>query len=110
MSEPRPASGLLVSALLRRVAALSGHGAVLSRGDATAGAILLVLVDRGVTQRLVERGLKPDGGYGWIASGPKALEDSQALGDYLERRRRNDPDLWVVELDAPEDALAQLVE
>ena len=108
MTEARPASGLLVSALLRRISAAGGHGAVLSRGDATAGAILLVLADRGVTQRLLERGMTPDGSYGWVASGPKAIDDPTALSDYLERRRRNDPDLWVVELDAPEEALAAL--
>jgi hypothetical protein len=108
MNEARPASGLLVSALLRRVSAAGGHGAVLSRGDATAGAILLVLADRGVTRQLLERGVTPDGSYGWVASGPKAIEDPVALSDYLERRRRNDPDLWVVELDAPDEALAEL--
>jgi hypothetical protein len=108
MSEARPASGLLVSSLLRRIASEGGHGAVLSRGDATAGAILLVLAERGVTLRLVERGLAPDGGYGWIPSGPKSLDDPAALPDYLERRRRNDPDLWVVELDAPAASLVDL--
>lgn len=108
MSEPRPASGLLVSSLLRRVAAEGGNGAVLSRGDATAGAILLVLVDRGVTRRLVERGIAPDGSYGWLATGPKLLDDPSGLSDYLARRRRNDPDLWVVELDVATDLLADL--
>lgn len=108
MSQPRAASGLLVSALLRRVSAAGGHGAVLSRGDATAGAILLVLAERGVTRRLLERGMTPDGSYGWIASGPKAIDEPGALTDYLARRRRNDPDLWVVELDAPDDILSDL--
>jgi hypothetical protein len=106
--EARPASGLLVTALLRRVAAIGGHGAVLSRGDATAGAILLVLTERGVTRRLMERGMTPDGNYGWMVSGPKDFGDPSALSDYIARRRRNDPDLWVVELDAPEADLAEL--
>jgi hypothetical protein len=108
VTEARPASGLLVSALLRRVATAGGHGAVLSRGDATAGAILLILAERGVTRRLLERGVTPDGNYGWVQSGPKAIDDAAALSDYLARRRRNDPDLWVVELDAPEETLGDL--
>jgi hypothetical protein len=108
VTEARPASGLLVSSLLRRVAAEGGSGAVLSRGDATAGAILLVLADRGVTRRLVERGLAPNGAYGWLPAGPTAFDDPAILADYLARRRRNDPDLWVVELDAPADLLADI--
>lgn len=108
MTEPRPASGLLVSSLLRRVASEGGSGAVLSRGDATAGAILLVLADRGIIRRLVERGFASDGGYGWLPTGPAAFDDPAALTDYLARRRRNDPDLWVVELDAPADLLADI--
>jgi hypothetical protein len=106
VSEARPTSGLLVSSLLRRVAAEGGHGAVLARGDATAGGILLVLAMRGVTQRLVERGFAADGGYGWVPAGPKLSDDPAILADYLARRRRNDPDLWVVELDAAADLLA----
>lgn len=108
MSEARPAAGLLVSALLRRVAAAGGSGAVLARGDPTAGAILLVIAERGVTQRLLDRALSPDGSYAWVASGPGTLDDSAALSDYLARRRRNDPDLWVVELDGGGEALAEL--
>jgi len=104
----RPTSGLIVSGLLRRVAANGGNGAVLARGDATAGAILLVIADRGVVRRLVERGIMADGSNGWLATGPKLLGDPVILADYLDRRRRNDPDLWVVELDTPGDPLSDL--
>ena len=106
MSEARPASGLLVSALLRRVAAAGGNGTVLARGDATAGAILLVIAERGIAQRLLERALAPDGNYAWVAAGPKTMEDPATLAEYLARRRRTDPDLWVVELDGSAAALA----
>jgi len=102
----RPTSGLVVSGLLRRVAAGGGNGAVLARGDATAGAILLLIADRGVIRRLVERGVMADGSDGWRPAGPASFTDPATLADYLDRRRRNDPDLWVVELDAPDDPLA----
>ena len=108
MSAARAASGLLVSALLRQVGAGGGHGAVLARGDSTAGAILLVITDRGVTVRLLERALGPDDAYSWIQTGPAALSGPAALTDYIARRRRSDPDLWVVELDGPEATLAEL--
>jgi hypothetical protein len=97
----RPASGLLVSALIRRIEAAGGHAMVLARGDATSGAILLVIAERGVTLRMLERRLDFDGNYSWSPVGPASFEDPFALGDYVTRRRRTDPDLWVVELDAP---------
>lgn len=81
---------------------------MLARGDATAGAILLILVERGVTRRVVERGLNPDGSHGWLVAGPAAIEDADTLSEYIARRRRNDPDLWVVELDGPASVLADL--
>lgn len=96
---PRPATGLLVSALIRRIEATGGSAAVLAKGDATAGAILLVIAERGVTTKLLERALGPEGGYAWVAAGPKSFDEPASLTDYIARRRRSDPDLWVVELD-----------
>lgn len=98
----RLASGLLISALIRRIEAAGGHAMVLARGDRTAGAILLAIADRGVTLRLLERTMGPDGAYRWSPTGPSTFDDPLALGDYVARRRRTDPDLWVVELDSPE--------
>lgn len=99
---PRPASGLLVSALIRRVEAAGGNGAVLAKGDATSGAILLAIAERGRTVRLLERALSFEGAYHWVATGPTDFEEPGILSDYVARRRRSDPDLWVVELDAAE--------
>jgi hypothetical protein len=108
----RPASGLLVSALIRRVEQEGGNGMVLAKGDATSGAILLVIAERGVTLQLLERALRFDGSYHWTATGPASLEEPGALSDYVARRRRSDPDLWVVELDATDAAriAAELIE
>jgi hypothetical protein len=108
MSDARPAAGLLVSALLRRAAQAGGNAAVLARGDPTAGAILIVVAERGVTRNLLERALAPDGSYAWVPTGSKALDDPAALSDYIDRRRRNDPDLWVLEVDGAADILAEL--
>ncbi|WP_420138598.1 DUF1491 family protein [Sphingomonas sp.] len=92
----RLAAGMLVSALIRRVEELGGHGAVLAKGDATAGAVLIQLAERGVSGDLLERRLDQDGGYCWSPTGP---DNPEERGDYLARRRRSDPDLWVIELD-----------
>ena len=94
----RIASSVLVSGLLRRAQAEGGFGAVLAKGDATAGAVAVVLVERGVRKCLLERLLQPDGSYAWQAA-TQATEDDEEFRGLLERRRRFDPDLWVVELD-----------
>lgn len=98
----RLTAGMLVSALIRRIGAEGGNATVLAKGDSTAGAILLVIAERGVPQRLQERTLAIDGSYHWAQTGPAALAEPGVLDDYLARRRRSDPDLWVLELDAPD--------
>jgi len=62
--------------------------------------VLVVAQDRGQNTRLWERGIGPSGDVELIAAGPEG--DAQALTDYWTKRRRNDPDLWVVELDIPQ--------
>jgi hypothetical protein len=98
---PRLAAGMLVSALIRRVEASGGSAMVLARGDATAGAVMIQLADRGVTGALLERQVDLDGDYHWTPIGPA---DPGALPDYLARRRRSDPDLWIVEIDSADAA------
>ena len=92
MSDRLP-SGMLVSALLRRVNDAGGFGAVLAKGDAQGGAILVVAIDRNAPIRLLERGIGPDGRTVLIDSTP--AEDADG---YWQRRRARDPDLWVVEV------------
>ncbi len=107
--EPRLASSLLVTALLRRAEADGGFGTVIARGDATAGAIAVILTERGAHPRLFERMLQPDGRYGWEELSGRITE-GQELDALLERRRRFDPDLWIVELDivSPERFAAEM--
>ena len=94
----RLTSQIMVSALLRRAEADGGFGAVLARGDATAGAIMIVLAERGVRTALLERLLRPDGSYVWQETGSAGADD-EAFRLLIERRRRSDPDLWLLELD-----------
>ncbi|ATE63270.1 DUF1491 family protein [Rhizorhabdus dicambivorans] len=102
MTEPRPATGLLVSALIRRIEAEGGSAMVLARGDAIAGALLLLLADRGVLSGIAERMWRFDGGYGLDFVGPTDPDKPGVAADYIARRRKSDPDLWAVEIDHPE--------
>ena len=98
MSDRLP-SGVLVSAVLRRVNDAGGLGTVLAKGDAQGGAILVLARDRGARPRFLERGIGPGGKTTLLRSGPgdDALPDE--IDIYWQRRRQRDPDLWVIELD-----------
>ena len=101
MSPPRIAASVLAGALLRKAEGQGGFGAVLARGDATAGSILVILLEKGGNPRLLERLLRPDGSYAWQESGSHNIGNPREVPDFIARRRRYDPDLWVLELDIP---------
>jgi hypothetical protein len=94
--EPRLATSVLVGALLRQAQSDGGFGAVLAHGDDTAGSVLVILLERGGNPKLYERILQTGEGYRWVCSG-----DSPQVPELVARRRRFDPDLWVLELDVP---------
>lgn len=95
MTDPRLPARVEVSALLRLAEQGGGHGAVLARGDDDRGGILVEMRDREGTG-LWERLWRGDG-YRWSLL--EQADDKQQ--DYLQKRRRDDPDLWVVELFVP---------
>jgi hypothetical protein len=95
---PRIASSVLVGALIRRAESEGGFGAVVAKGDATAGAVAVILAERGRKACLLERALQPDGSYAWQSS-RQDIENEDEFQKSLDRKRRFDPDLWIVELD-----------
>lgn len=84
---------MLVTALLRRMNDGGGMGMVLAKGDAQGGGLLVIAVDADGRERVLERGLGPDGRTALIDSTP-----ANDIVSYWQRRRARDPDLWVVEL------------
>ena len=94
-------SGILVSALLKRVNDSGGMGMVRARGDAESGAILLLLNENNGSSKVMERALDPLGKVILVETGPADPADAKAREAYCRRRRDRDPDLWVVELDIP---------
>ena len=101
MSEPRIKSGLWVRVALRMGEQDGRYGTILRKGDADAGGILVVLRGReGLSVLSQVRGA--DGELGWLrATGPVPVEQSRA-DDYITRQIRFDPDLWVIEFEAPD--------
>lgn len=102
MSEtPCLPAGVEVSALVRQVNAQGGFATVIAKGEADAGTILLLLCENGQDQRVYERMPMADGTRGWHCAKRLDSEDPQSFHDWLERRRQQDRDLWIVELDIP---------
>lgn len=101
MTEPRLRSALLVNALARLADSQGGFAAVLARGDAEAGAVIVILAERGRKLRILERAMHGDGRYSWQNVGVQALANTEETEKFLARRRDFDPDIWLIELDIP---------
>lgn len=98
----RLATSVLVGGLMRKAEAEGGFAAVLAKGDPTAGAVIVILLERGILRLILERILQPDGAYKWQSVGGQAIEDiskNHEVPGFVARRRRFDPDLWAIELD-----------
>ena len=92
---------LEVSALVRQVQQEGGFAAVLAKGEPEAGTIMLVLVERGSPARAYERMPQPSGLRVWNLARMEDESDPAVFSAWLDRRRLQDPDLWIVELDIP---------
>lgn len=99
IEEPRLPARLEVAALIRLAQNGGGFAAVLKSGEEAAGTVLLVLTENGVNTRVYERMPQVDGSRAWHCSKIQDIENKQDFHDYLDRRGRQDPDLWIVELD-----------
>lgn len=91
---------LEVSGLIRRVNAEGGFATVLAKGEHDAGTILAVLSHNGANVRLYERMPGLDGTRHWQCARRQDAENPLDFQEYLDRRRRQDPDAWIIELDA----------
>jgi hypothetical protein len=93
-----------VSALTRRVFASGGFAAVVRRGAAEAGAVFVLSRDRfgtttlfGPAPQTSYDSAKPDDRFFSVF---ETSEDITAIDTRLEREKRFDPDIWVVEIEA----------
>ena len=61
--------------------------------------LLVVCSDNGADAAAFERMPQPDGSRTWTLARKQDAENPQEFWDYCDRRRRQDEDLWIVELD-----------
>ena len=107
--EARVTASLRVAALLRRCDLMGRAAYVIHRGDDTAGAIALSVVRPSGQVELWSQEYDWDSdSRPWILQAQGSARDIDAA---LSRRRAVDPDLWVIELELPEDQpLAGLID
>ncbi len=92
-------SRFLVDLLLRRTEAAGGFATILAKGDETSGIILVQCSERGQAGPLLERRFSATGPHIWEPVGPDDPKDGESRANYQDRRRKADPDLWIIELD-----------
>lgn len=87
-----------VSGLIRRAELTGAFATVVKKGDTRAGTVILKAYNTSTrTARLYSAVTGPDGEPLWMQ--PVVSEFEHELDAYIERQRRYDPDLWVVEVE-----------
>ncbi|HSU05433.1 MAG TPA: DUF1491 family protein [Acetobacteraceae bacterium] len=101
MSAPRVKAGLWVQMVLRMGDSAGRPGMVLRKGDPDSGGILVVLHGRdGMV--VLSQIRAADGSAAWMRGTGGAPVDQATVDAYVTRQVRFDPDVWVVEFEAPD--------
>lgn len=90
---------LEITGLIRAVQAQGGFATVLAKGERDAGTILILTMERGGNGALYERMPQLDGSRKFERVKAQDLENTKDLDEYLARRKAQDSDVWIVELD-----------
>jgi hypothetical protein len=98
--EPRLKSRMWIQALIRRCDLAAIAATVIARGDDDAGAILLKFSGRDGGCSVLTQVRRQDGELVWMrATGSDPVSEAEA-DSYIERQRRRDPDIWVIEVES----------
>lgn len=101
MSEPRVKAKLWVQMALRLGASAGRMGVVVRSGDVDAGGILVLLRGREGTV-ILSQVRSGAGEAAWMRGTGPAPVDEAAADAYVARQVGFDPDLWVIEFEAPD--------
>jgi hypothetical protein len=101
MTDARLPAHLEVSGLIRTVQAAGGFATVIAKGERDAGTLLVVCCEKGAAAAAYERMPQPDGSRAWTRTREQDADNPKEFWDYCDRRKSQDHDLWIVELDVP---------
>ena len=87
-----------VGALIRRAEQAGAFAVVVRKGDPRAGAVLVKVLARASGEtRLYASAVRGEGETVWMQ--PLSAQAEPDVDAYIERSRRIDPDIWVVEIE-----------
>ena len=102
--EGRLPAHLEVGGLIRAIESQGGYASVIAKGEKDAGTILILTIYRGENAVLFERMQQLDGSRPYVATKQQNPEKPQEIFEYLEKRRQQDPDIWILEADIADGA------
>ena len=100
--EERLPTHIEVAGLIRAVENAGGFGTVIAKGERDAGTMLILCCEKGTKLCAYERMPQLDGSRAWSLSREQDIKNPMEFHDFCERRRRQDSDLWILELDHPD--------
>lgn len=77
---------------------------VTAKGERDAGTILILTIYRGENAVLFEKMPQLDGSRPFIAAKQQNPEKKEEIFEYLEKRKDQDPDIWILEVDIADGA------
>lgn len=99
MMDARLPAHLEVSGLIRAVQSEGGFAMVIAKGERDAGTLMVLCCENGTNLRAYERMPQRDGTRAWELSKAQDPDNPREFTEFCDRRRQQDPDLWIVELD-----------
>jgi hypothetical protein len=102
MSDDRIPTDLWVGAQVRNCATRNIPVYISRRGAPAAGTVMVKIVLRDKTCRLLNQSRDLDGNLGWMDVFDGAMVDEKKADEYIHRTTARDPDLWVIEVEEAE--------
>jgi|GEM_PF-63838 hypothetical protein len=93
---PRLKADIWVKALIRRAEVNGASAMVVRKGDLTSGTVLVKVNTLDGEAEIFSPARDGDGALIWLSKGRQPEPDADA---YIEKQRRFDPDIWVVEIE-----------